>query len=70
MAQNRGPPGERISFSKGAAQAVDDYWEYSRIVGNDDGGTPFTPEQYDKYKREVLPMVSLFFLSVLRVVSL
>ena len=28
-----------------------------RIVGNDDGGVPFTPEQYENYKREVLPMV-------------
>lgn len=79
--RGRGPPGERLSFGKGAAKAVDDYWEYTRlehcqakrfakyflfskqkvlplrIVGNDDGGVPFTPEQYENYKREVLPMV-------------
>ena len=28
-----------------------------RIVGDDDGGTPFTPEEYEKYKKEVLPQV-------------
>ena len=27
-----------------------------RIVGNDDNGVTFTPEEYEKYKREVLPM--------------
>lgn len=26
----RGPPGERLTFGKGAAKAVDDYWEYTR----------------------------------------
>ena len=25
-----GPPGERLTFGKGAAKAVDDYWEYTR----------------------------------------
>ena len=28
-----------------------------RIVGDDDGGELFTPEQYDDYKKKVLPMV-------------
>lgn len=27
-----------------------------RIVGDDDGGKMFTPEEYERYKREVLPM--------------
>lgn len=27
----------------------------SRIVGADDGGTLFTPEQYEEYKNKVLP---------------
>ena len=26
-------------------------------MGDDDGGVPFTPEQYENYKNEVLPMV-------------
>lgn len=26
-----------------------------RIVGDDDGGKLFTPEQYEEYKRKVLP---------------
>lgn len=27
-----------------------------RIVGDDDGGKLFTPEEYEEYKRKVLPM--------------
>ena len=30
---------------------------FCRIVGDDDGGELFTPEQYDEYKKNVLPMV-------------
>ena len=30
---------------------------FSRIVGDDDGGVMFTPEQYEAYKKKVLPMV-------------
>lgn len=30
-----------------------------RIVGNDDGGITFTPEEYERYKKEVLPMVNI-----------
>ncbi|NXB89582.1 F221A protein, partial [Vidua chalybeata] len=37
------------------AQAVEEYAEYRRIVGDDDGGKPFTPEEYEEYKRKVLP---------------
>ncbi len=50
------PPGERMSFGKDAAKHIDAYFEYSKIVGNDDGGQTFTPEEYESYKREVLPM--------------
>lgn len=28
-----------------------------RIVGDDDGGKLFTPEEYEAYKKRVLPMV-------------
>lgn len=28
------------------------------IVGDDDGGQVFTPEEYEQYKKKVLPMVS------------
>ena len=31
---------------------------WNRIVGDDDGGQTFTPEEYDEYKKRVLPMVS------------
>ncbi len=31
-----------------------------RIVGNDDGGITFTPEEYERYKKEVLPMVNIW----------
>nr|XP_008534088.1 PREDICTED: protein FAM221A-like [Equus przewalskii] len=34
------------------------YLEYRRIVGEDDGGKLFTPEEYEEYKRKVLPMRS------------
>ena len=54
---NRGPPGERIHLGQNAARSIDEYWEYTRIVGGDDGGKTFTPEEYERYKREVLPMV-------------
>lgn len=29
-----------------------------RIVGDDDGGKVFSPEEYEQYKKRVLPMVS------------
>lgn len=32
------------------------------IVGDDDGGKLFTPEEYEEYKRQVLPMVGFLFL--------
>ncbi|OXB56204.1 hypothetical protein ASZ78_016573 [Callipepla squamata] len=38
------------------AAAVEEYAEYRRIVGDDDGGKPFTPEEYEAYKRKVLPI--------------
>ncbi|KAL3843152.1 hypothetical protein ACJMK2_021103 [Sinanodonta woodiana] len=38
------------------AKAVDEYLEYHRIVGEDDGGTPFSPEEYEEYKQKILPM--------------
>ncbi|KAM4539072.1 protein FAM221A [Odontesthes bonariensis] len=46
---------DSIHLDQSALKAVDDYWEYRRIVGDDDGGKLFTPEQYDEYKRKVLP---------------
>ena len=46
---------ERLRLDKAAQQAVHDYLEYRRIVGDDDGGTPFTPEEYEAYKRRVIP---------------
>ncbi|XP_069033031.1 protein FAM221A [Embiotoca jacksoni] len=47
---------ETISVDKAALKAVDDYCEYKRIVGDDDGGKLFTPEQYEDYKKRVLPL--------------
>ncbi|XP_041822937.1 protein FAM221A isoform X2 [Melanotaenia boesemani] len=46
---------DTIRLDRSALKAVDDYWEYRRIVGDDDGGKLFTPEQYEEYKRKVLP---------------
>ncbi|KAL5007673.1 hypothetical protein ScPMuIL_016479 [Solemya velum] len=45
-----------MKFQGSAAASVDAYLEYKRIVGEDDGGVMFTPEQYEKYKKKVLPM--------------
>ncbi|XP_035038624.1 protein FAM221A [Hippoglossus stenolepis] len=46
---------ERISLDKSALEAVDEYCEYRRIVGDDDGGRLMSPEQYEEYKRTVVP---------------
>ncbi|XP_064614202.1 protein FAM221A-like isoform X1 [Liolophura sinensis] len=45
-----------LKFGGSAAASVDAYLEYKRIVGDDDGGKLFTPEQYEAYKKRVLPM--------------
>ncbi|XP_018423537.1 PREDICTED: protein FAM221A [Nanorana parkeri] len=46
---------ERLHF-QGAAGAIEDYLEYRRIVGEDDEGKLFTPEEYEEYKKTILPM--------------
>ncbi|KAM9824086.1 protein FAM221A [Neosynchiropus ocellatus] len=46
---------ERVRLEKSATEAVDEYLEYRRIVGDDDGGALFTPEQYEAYKRKMIP---------------
>ncbi|XP_004839607.1 protein FAM221A isoform X7 [Heterocephalus glaber] len=46
---------ERLTLASGGAAAVDEYLEYRRIVGEDDGGKLFTPDEYEEYKRKVLP---------------
>lgn len=45
-----------LKFGGNAAASVDAYLEYKRIVGEDDGGVLFTPEQYEDYKKRVLPL--------------
>ncbi|XP_053876990.1 protein FAM221A isoform X3 [Malaclemys terrapin pileata] len=47
---------ERLRVQEGGAAAVDEYVEYRRIVGDDDRGKLFTPEQYEEYKRKMLPI--------------
>uniref|UniRef100_A0A4W4EYB7 Protein FAM221A n=1 Tax=Electrophorus electricus TaxID=8005 RepID=A0A4W4EYB7_ELEEL len=46
---------ERIHIGKTAAEAVNAYLEYKRIVGEDDGGRLFTQAQYEEYKQSVVP---------------
>ncbi|XP_074543592.1 protein FAM221A [Halichoeres trimaculatus] len=45
---------ETINLDKSALEAVDNYWEYRRIVGDDDGGILFTPQQFEEYKKKVI----------------
>ncbi|XP_046953432.1 protein FAM221A isoform X2 [Lynx rufus] len=47
---------ERLTLPSGGKAVVDEYLEYRRIVGEDDGGKHFTPEEYEEYKKKVLPM--------------
>ncbi|KAM6201302.1 protein FAM221A isoform 2-T2 [Rhynchocyon petersi] len=47
---------ERLTLPPGGVDAVEEYLEYRRIVGEDDGGKLFTPEEYEEYKKKVLPM--------------
>ncbi|XP_077362837.1 protein FAM221A isoform X2 [Festucalex cinctus] len=42
-------------LDRSALKMVDEYCEYRRIVGDDDGGILFTPEQYEEYKRKMVP---------------
>ncbi|CAH8293266.1 unnamed protein product [Schistosoma turkestanicum] len=40
----------------GDLKSIDEYEEYRRIVGEDDGGKLFTPEQYEAYKKKYIPL--------------
>ncbi|XP_067854296.1 protein FAM221A isoform X2 [Heptranchias perlo] len=42
---------ERIRVGRDGSAAIDSYVEYRRIVGEDDGGNLFTPEEYERYKQ-------------------
>lgn len=44
-----------LKFGGNAGASVDEYLEYRRIVGDDDGGKMFTPEEYEEYKKKVIP---------------
>lgn len=45
-----------LKLGGNAGASVDAYLEYRRIVGDDDGGKMFTPQEYEDYKKRVLPM--------------
>ncbi|XP_002126539.2 protein FAM221A-like [Ciona intestinalis] len=45
-----------LKLDRNAASNVDAYFEYRSIVGDDDHGRLFSPEEYEAYKKKVLPM--------------
>ncbi|CAH8439882.1 unnamed protein product, partial [Dicrocoelium dendriticum] len=45
-----------IHFTNAQLSAIDEYEEYRRIVGEDDGGVLFTPKQYEEYKQKYIPL--------------
>ncbi|XP_047137338.1 protein FAM221A isoform X1 [Hydra vulgaris] len=45
-----------FSLNSYGCKSVDDYLEYTRIVGDDDGGNLFTPSQYEAYKKKMIPI--------------
>ena len=47
----------RVQFKldRTAASNIDAYIEYRHIVGDDDNGKLFSPEEYEDYKRKVVP---------------
>ncbi|CAH8823710.1 unnamed protein product [Trichobilharzia szidati] len=45
-----------IRITQDQLKAIDEYEEYRRIVGEDDGGILFTPEQYEAYKKKYIPL--------------
>ncbi|KAK4473863.1 hypothetical protein MN116_002627 [Schistosoma mekongi] len=47
---------ESIRIDNEYLKAIDTYYEYKRIVGEDDGGKPFTPKQYEVYKNKYIPL--------------
>ncbi|THD25712.1 hypothetical protein D915_003508 [Fasciola hepatica] len=49
---------QQIKLTLEGLKAIDDYEEYRRIVGEDDGGKIFTPQQYEEYKKKYIPIVS------------
>eukprot|EP00111_Clytia_hemisphaerica_P007391 TCONS_00021492-protein len=45
-----------LKIEKKGAESIDEYLEYERIVGGDDKGKLFTPSQYEKYKKKMIPI--------------
>ncbi|KAH9489227.1 hypothetical protein Btru_058829 [Bulinus truncatus] len=44
-----------LSLTGNSSASIDAYLEYRRIVGDDDGGKMFSPDEYELYKKRVIP---------------
>ena len=48
--------GAVIKIDKQGQKSIDMYWEYKKIVGDDDRGKLFTEAEYEAYKKKWIPI--------------
>jgi len=53
---------QKFQIDANNAANIQAYIDYNNIVGNDDGGTMFTPEQYEEYKSNLKKQLNIEFI--------